>query len=146
MEPNSHYAVAKASGTLYCRYAAQRHNVHVPTLRLYWVYGPYEEPTRLIPTLIARGIHGELPPLVNPDTARDYVYTEDVVDAYVRAVTVRTPEAGPIYNVGTGVQTPLRAVVEVAREVLAILPARWGTMPGRIWDTAVWVAASQSSP
>jgi nucleoside-diphosphate-sugar epimerase len=44
LEPNSHYAVTKAAATLFCRYTAQSHDVHLPTLRLYSVYGPYEEP------------------------------------------------------------------------------------------------------
>src|SRR5262249_24369371 len=67
-EPNSHYAVAKASATLFCRHTARSRHVHIPTLRLYSVYGPWEEPTRLIPTLLVRGLDGTLPPLVDPDT------------------------------------------------------------------------------
>jgi len=144
VEPNSHYAVAKASATLYCQYTAQRHEVHLPTLRLYSVYGPYEEPTRLIPTLITRGLRGELPPLVNSDIARDYVYIEDVNDAYLLAATVQTADAGAVYNVGTGTQTTLRQVVNVARDALNIrAEPEWGTMPGRVWDTAVWVATNE---
>src|SRR5207237_854558 len=87
IEPNSDYAVSKAVATLYCRHKARQKNVHIPTLRLYSIYGPYEEPTRLMPALLIRGLSGELPPLVNPDIARDYVYTEDAVDAFLLAAT-----------------------------------------------------------
>ncbi|MEM8805939.1 MAG: NAD-dependent epimerase/dehydratase family protein, partial [Cyanobacteria bacterium P01_G01_bin.38] len=66
-------------------YTAQRHKAHLPTLRLYSVYGPYEEPSHLMPTLIAQGLQGKLPPLVNPDIARDYVYVDDVNEAYILA-------------------------------------------------------------
>lgn len=141
LEPNSHYAVTKAAATLYCRYTAQARGVHLPTLRLYSVYGPYEEPTRLIPTLLRRGLAGELPPLVSPDTSRDYVYVDDVVDAYLLAATCQGQEPGAVYNVGTGAQTTLREVVEIARHLLSIeAEPQWGTMPGRIWDTDVWVS------
>ena len=44
LEPNSHYAVTKAAATLFCRYTAQSQRVHLPTLRLYSVFGPYEDP------------------------------------------------------------------------------------------------------
>jgi UDP-glucose 4-epimerase len=98
LESNSDYAVTKAAATLFCRSVAQRHNVHMPTLRLYSVYGPYEEPKRLIPTLLVHGLCGQLPPLVNADVARDYVYIDDVVDAYWKAAIIRTPERGAIYN------------------------------------------------
>lgn len=141
LEPNSYYAVTKASATLFCRYTAQSQQVHIPTLRLYSIYGAYEEPTRLMPTLIVKGLEGKLPPLVNPDIARDYVYVDDVSDAYLLAATQPGQEWGAVYNVGSGVQTSLRQVVDVARRVLAIpVEPDWGSMPNRHWDTNVWVS------
>jgi nucleoside-diphosphate-sugar epimerase len=141
LEPNSYYAVTKASASLYCRYTAQRHGVHLPTLRLYSVYGPYEEPTRLVPTLLRLGLEGRLPPLVNPETARDFVYVEDVVEAYLTAAAGKRDELGAIYNVGTGIQTTLREAVELTRSLLGVdAEPSWGTMAARIWDTEVWVS------
>ena len=66
LEPNSHYAVTKASASLFCRYTAQSQGVHMPTLRLYSVYGPLESSNRLLPKLITLGLEGKLPPLVSP--------------------------------------------------------------------------------
>jgi dolichol-phosphate mannosyltransferase len=146
LEPNSHYAVTKASASLFCRYTAQSRNARIYTLRLYSVYGPYEEPGRLMPTLIRLGLKGELPPLVDPETARDYVYVEDVVEAYLLAATKSDQETGAIYNIGSGVQTSLREVVRVGRQVFNIVEEPdWGTMPQRIWDTNTWVADTQKS-
>jgi len=140
IDPNSDYAVNKAWATMFCRFTAVRDGLRMCTLRLYSVYGPWEEPRRLMPTLIVRGLRGELPPLVGPDTARDYVYVDDVVDAYLLAATRADQPPGGVYNVGSGVQTTLRQVVEVARRVLAVQaePA-WDSMRGRSWDTSVWV-------
>jgi len=144
LEPNSHYAVTKASATLYCCYTAQSRGVHIPTLRLYSVYGPYEEPTRLMPTLIMRGLKGELPPLVNPDVAHDYVYVEDVIEAYLLSATQPNQKLGAVYNVGTGVQTSLRQAVDIARRVMNIrVEPVWETMSNRKWDINVWVADNQ---
>lgn len=141
LEPNSHYACTKAAATLLCRYMAQSRNLHLPTLRLYSAYGPYEDPGRLFPALIQQGLQGELPPLVSPDTMRDYVYVEDVCEAYLLAASQPGQAPGAIYNVGTGVQTSLRQLVELARKTLAItVEPNWGSMPARIWDTSVWVA------
>lgn len=141
LDPNSYYAVAKASATLYCRFSAQKHGVQLPTLRLYSVYGPYEDPHRLIPTLIRDGMQNRWPPLVNPNIARDYIYSEDVCDAFLRAAATPNQELGAIYNVGSGTQTSLREVVEAAREIMKIeAEPQWETMPARGWDTDVWVA------
>lgn len=140
-EPNSSYAWSKASATLLCRHTARLHNVRIPTLRLYSVYGPYEEPGRFLPTLVSRGLHGELPPLADPLIARDYVYVDDVSDAFVRAAAQPGPDPGAVYNVGTGVQSTLADVVEVARATLPIQDEPdWGSMANRSWDTNVWVS------
>jgi dolichol-phosphate mannosyltransferase len=144
LEPNSHYAVAKASATLYCQFTAQAHKANLTTLRLYSAYGPYEEPNRLMPTLIRHGLRGEWPPLVNPETARDYVYVEDVCDACILAAQTRPREFGAVYNLGTGRQTTLCEVTEIARTVLGIqAEPEWGTMAARTWDTSIWQADSQ---
>ena len=142
LEPNSEYALTKALATMYCRWLAQEKGLAVTTLRLYSVYGPYEDPGRLIPTLIRCGLAGNLPPLVHADVARDYVSVEDVCRAYSLAAA-RPPggEAGAIYNVGTGTQTSIREVVEIARRALGLTcEPEWGSMPDRRWDTSTWVA------
>jgi len=146
IEPNSHYAVTKASATLFCRYTAQSEGVRLPTLRLYSVYGPWEEPTRLLPTLIVRGLQGRLPPLVNPAVGRDFVYAEDVNDAYLLAATRPEQEPGAVYNIGSGAQTTIRDAVDVARRVLHIPEEPvWGSMPDRRWDTQVWVGDNRKA-
>lgn len=140
-EPNSEYAVAKASATSFCQYVARRHDFNAITLRLYSVYGPYEDPRRLIPTLISRGMRNQLPPLVGPDVARDFVSIDDVVEAFALAATEPGGERGAIYNVGSGAQTTIRDAVEVARRVLRVeAEPVWSSAHPREWDATTWVA------
>ena len=143
IEPNSTYAVSKATATMLCRHEAARTGANVCTLRLYSTYGPWEEPKRLVPALAVEGLRGRLPPLVDPTIARDFVWVGDVVDAYLLAARAKHTDPGAVYNVGTGVQTTLAEAVETVREVLG-LEARpnWGSMPPRSWDTSRWVADS----
>jgi UDP-glucose 4-epimerase len=140
-EPNSDYAVMKAATTLHGRFVAQRDDVHVVTLRLYSVYGPWEQPGRLMPTLVARGLRGELPPLVSPDTPRDFISVRDTNRAFLAAAQHTELERGSVLNIGSGTQTTLREVVEIARAELGIeAEPQWGTEPQRSWDTNVWVS------
>jgi nucleoside-diphosphate-sugar epimerase len=142
--PDTPYGKTKAIATAMCFYAAHLHNARVCTLRLYSAYGPFEDPRRLLPSLIVHGRRGVFPPLVNPQTARDFVHVDDVVDACLLAAQRGRGEPGAIYNVGTGVQTTVAAAVEVARRVLNIPDEpRWGSMPARVWDTDTWVADSR---
>lgn len=141
LDPNSYYAITKAAATHLCRFTARERDLQMPTLRLYSVYGPYEEPRRFIPTLVREGLRGKLPPLVNPDVARDYVFVDDVCDAYVLAASCRLADKGAVYNVGTGVQTSMREAVDCIRRLLPIDDEPvWGTMANRKWDTDVWVS------
>jgi UDP-glucose 4-epimerase len=141
IEPNSIYGITKAAATHYCRHMALSRKLSLTTLRLYSVFGPYEEPTRLIPTLIVEGLKGGLPPLVNPSISRDYTYINDVLDAYILTASNPTKITGKIYNLGTGVQTSLHEVVDLACLILPIkVEPEWGTMPDRQWDTSIWVA------
>ncbi len=143
LDPNSNYAVTKAFTTQYCRYAAQNQTVNLRTLRLYSVFGPYESPCRLFPAVISAGLKGELPALADAETCRDFIYVEDVIDAYLLAASRPCGDPGEVYNVGTGVQTTLRDVVDVARSYFGISARpKWGTMADRRWDTNVWVADS----
>jgi UDP-glucose 4-epimerase len=141
IEPNSRYAVTKAAGTQLCRLAAATHGQRAPVLRLYSVYGPWEDPNRLMPTLARRASQGAWPPLVDPDTARDFVWIDDVCEAFVRAAIVPLDDPGAVFNIGSGHQTTLREVVAVARRVFDVAAEpEWGSMSERAWDTAVWVA------
>jgi nucleoside-diphosphate-sugar epimerase len=141
LDPNSPYAVTKASATLYCRYAAVAHDANIVSLRLYSVYGPYEEPSRLWPTLVLHGLAGSLPVLASPDIARDFVYVDDVLEAYLRTASMPDLPRGSIFNVGSGIQTTLGHVVDLVRRELQIsAEPEWDTMSGRTWDTDVWVS------
>jgi UDP-glucose 4-epimerase len=146
LDPEGAYAVTKATATLYCCTRGRATGARVCTLRLYSAFGPWEEPSRLMPTLALRGLEdGSLPPLVNPSISHDFVYIDDVVEAFLAAAEC-APVPGAIYNIGTGTQTTLREVIDIARRVLPITTEpKWSTMPDRDWDTSIWMANSDAA-
>ena len=139
--PNSLYAVTKMAGTNLCGVIARRNNLLVATLRLYSVYGPFEDDRRLIPTLIRYGLQGDLPPLVDPKIARDFIYIDDVCRAFVLAAQTKSKEFGAVYNIGSGQQTNMEDVVRLASRVMSIQSSPvWNSMENRSWDTSIWMA------
>jgi nucleoside-diphosphate-sugar epimerase len=140
VRPNSYYAISKVAATHLCQLAAARHGLRAATLRLYSVYGPWEEPGRLMPTLVRSCRGGEWPPLVDPSIARDFVWVGDVCDAFIRAAEVSWSATGSVLNIASGTQTTLGQLVDLAATVFSIGKAPdWGTMPSRDWDTSIWV-------
>jgi dolichol-phosphate mannosyltransferase len=132
LEPNSPYAETKAEAT------ARALDQGAVVMRLYSAYGPWEEPDRFVPTLLARGLAGRLPPLVSPRVARDFVHVDDVCAAFVLGAAAAP---GRVYNVGSGRQTTVAEVVELAHRLLDLdVEPDWGSMPDRAWDTETWVS------
>jgi nucleoside-diphosphate-sugar epimerase len=139
LEPNSDYAATKAGFTLYCQQWARRTGRKAPTLRLYSVYGPFEEPMRLMPRLLCEGLAGRWPPLAAPATARDFIFIADVIDAYLRAAQAELPDPGAIYNICSGRQTTLQEAIDTVRTVLDVRAEPvWNSMAPRVWDTDIW--------
>jgi dolichol-phosphate mannosyltransferase len=140
LEPNSFYAVAKAAQTHLCSLLAQRSSMAVACFRLFSVYGPWEESTRLIPTMIRRARTGLPLEMVEPSIARDFVYVDDVVNALVDFPKLAEMK-GEVINLGTGVETTLADVVATVKEILqSSSEVHWAAMPARHWDSRHWVA------
>jgi nucleoside-diphosphate-sugar epimerase len=138
--PNSHYAVTKLAATHLCQLAADKHGTRAITLRLYSIYGPWEEPGRLVPTLVRAARSGGWPALVNPSTARDFVLIDDACRAFLAAATVEVQEPGRVFNIASGTQTTLADLVSATAEIFTVeATPEWGTMAQRAWDTSVWV-------
>ena len=141
LEPTSEYAVTKAAATHLCRLAAARHGQRAVTLRLYSVYGPWEEPNRLMPTLVDRALDGRLPDLADPSTARDFVYVDDACAAFQSAAQADLVNPGAVFNIGSGTQTTLSDLAALVSELFDLdAEPQWGTMGSRPCDTAVWIA------
>ena len=140
LEPDSYYAVAKAAQSLLSRYCSRTSSLPIVTLRLFSVYGPYEESTRLIPKLLYAALDRETIDLVSPTIARDFVYIDDVMDAYLDIESLRSL-SGEILNVGTGVQSQLHQVVEILDRLCGYkVSVNWKGMAPRPWDSETWVA------
>jgi nucleoside-diphosphate-sugar epimerase len=141
LDPNSVYAIAKAAQTHLCGLFARRApSMAVVTLRLFSVYGPWEEPSRLIPTVIRRARAGLPLEMVAPDVARDFVFVGDVLRALLDFDRLRHA-TGDVINLGSGVMTTLGEVVEAVQDLYGHRsPVVWGGMRARHWDTTRWVA------
>ncbi len=105
------------------------------------VYGPFEDTSRLIPTLLRNAVSGNLPPFVDARTSRDFIHVDDVCAAFVAAATAMRPALyGESFNIGTGVKTTIAELLQ--RQTTAHFCHRrgteekFGTMEGRAWDLA----------
>lgn len=142
LRPNSEYAVAKASAGNLIKYYGEIKNIPAVQLRLYSVYGPWEDPDRLVPKIIEHGLRGQYPPLVGSTTSRDFIYVDDCLRAFVKAAqTVSQVSKGASVNVGTGKPTTIELVARIAQQQFALkAEPTFDSMPPRKWDLSNWFA------
>jgi polyisoprenyl-phosphate glycosyltransferase len=142
--PNSPYAVSKVAIAAHLRFLGSIRRYPCLNLRLYSVYGPLEDTSRLMPTLIKSALTGKLPPLVHQDISRDFVYIDDVCRAFVKSAVKLDPSFyGESINIGSGRETRIEELAKLASEIFGIseVPV-FGSMPNRAWDTTRWYSNS----
>lgn len=140
--PNSHYAVSKAAASHAIAYYGKVRQLPVVNLRLYSAYGPYEDSSRLIPVLCERSLHGTLPQFARPEVTRDFIHVDDVAAAFAAtALRMRPALFGESLNIGTGVETSLSELAQLARQLFGIAEEpQFSTAAGRAWDVDHWYA------
>lgn len=120
-EPISPCVVGKQAGEMYLRAYAEMYGISPICLALANVYGPRQNPhgEAGVVTIFGRAMITDKTATVFGDgtAARDYVYVDDVVDAFVRAAKAPHGAIGT-YDIGTGRQT---TVIEVHRLIAAAL-------------------------
>lgn len=140
LEPNSDYAVSKAAAGHLLWFYGHLRGVPCAHLRLYSIYGPWEERDRLIPRLISSGLNGHYPPLVRPEISRDFLFVDDCTRAFVKAALIGcTSSPGENFNIASGRETTIREIATLVGQISGIPHApEFGAMPNRRWDLTRW--------
>ncbi len=139
--PNSDYAVSKAATANLIYYYGKRKHFPCANLRLYSVFGPLEDSSRLIPNLIRRGLEAGYPDFVKPAVSRDFIYVDDVTESFVdTALNLSSADYGESFNIGTGRKTTIGEAAAIARKLFNIPAEPAFTMPEREWDVQDWYA------
>lgn len=95
------------------KYSKNNKKCNYNIFRLFNVYGPNDLTPHFIPEMIKK-IRKQKEILVgNINTKRDYVYVDDVVEAYVKIIKSTKNKKTNIYNVGTGTSIDGRQVIDL---------------------------------
>jgi nucleoside-diphosphate-sugar epimerase len=135
LTPNTWHGVGKVAAGLIFLQAASSFGLRINHLRLFHVYGPWESPHRLLPSVIRASLCGTPLPLTRSDVRRDWIYVEDVVDALLSAASAETQ--GETCNIGSGTETSNERVVDIVEQLTGITLVRVpGVFPCSVSDTA----------
>jgi len=129
--PGHPYSASKVAMTAYAKMFHALFHLDVLELRIFMVYGPGETRlAHLVPSVIRELLSGAAPPLTSGQRRIDWVFVDDVVDAFIAAA--RSDVTGRVLDVGSGTRTSVREVVErLVRLIDPELELGFGQLPDR---------------
>ena len=143
LRPGTMLGAAKAAAGIWAQAYARIYGTQTVVLRLFTPFGPWEGPDRLVPHVVLSALRGEDVLMTSGEQQRDFVYIDDVVDAFVRAAAVPLP-AGTVLNVcsGRGVR-----VLDLVEKVLDLMGHPVRAYPGSLSNRPdeIWVISGDGS-
>jgi nucleoside-diphosphate-sugar epimerase len=110
-EPKSVYGRAKFLSTQYLLNLYKKNKFPVTIVRLYQIFGPYQDLNRFIPVVINSCKDNKDFPCSHGRQYRDFLYIDDLIDAIF--LILRNPKAtGEIFNVGSGKPLKIRNIIK----------------------------------
>jgi UDP-glucose 4-epimerase len=140
-QPISPYGVSKKVAADYLHVYRELHQLEFTALALANVYGPRQDPhgeAGVVAIFAGKLLEGEPCTIFGDgEQTRDYVFVDDVVDAFVRAAD---KGSGLVLNIGTGVETSVNELYGTMARVAGVdraavlAPPRGGEVPRSALD------------
>jgi len=108
---NSFYGQAKLLSTNYLLDLFKKNFFPSTILRLYLVYGPYQDANRVIPIVILNCLNNRKFPCSEGIQYRDFLYVDDLSNLFKKILNKKKIKEG-IYNVGTGQPLQVKKVID----------------------------------
>lgn len=129
--PGTPYAAAKYTSSIYARMFRSTYGVKIALLRPFMAYGPGQKPYKVVPATIRALLKGETAKLGSGTRPVDWVYVDDVIEAFVAAATA-DGIFGPTIDLGSGVGVTIReCMVLLAQLIDPRARLEFGTVPDR---------------
>lgn len=126
--PTMLYGAAKLAALHLIRQRMEAAGRTFAWLRIFSTYGPNDNPNWLIPGALAEMRAGRAPKLTAGTQKWDYLHVDDVARGILAAAV--TPAATGVFNLSSGIGTPVRTVIETLRDHAAPgLELKFGEIP-----------------
>ena len=114
--PENEYGRAKHRASVSTRELCAKLGIRHIWPRILSIYGPYDGDKTMVISLITKLLAGEKPALTKGEQIWDYLYADDVADAFM--LLADKGKDGGIYPIGSGEPRPLREYIEIIRDCI----------------------------
>lgn len=138
--PPSPYAVSKVACEQLVRMYSREAGFSSVIFRIGTMYGPYQPETRFIPSIIRSAIAGKDIKINSGKKSRDYVYIDDIVEAFVLTRQQKLSHNTTVINLGGGVTVRLiDLVARIIQETGSSSQIITGSIPERTDEAEQWL-------
>jgi nucleoside-diphosphate-sugar epimerase len=116
--PDSFFSWAKRTLSEYLWVFCQQRQIALVWFRIFYVYGPGQRSESLIPMLIRAYKSNIAPNIKNATAANDYIYIDDVVMAFVKAI--EDQDCQGTFNLGSGIATTVAKIAAIVEQIVAV--------------------------
>ena len=139
------YSASKAAAWEMCKMYANAYRWPIVGAMVFQAYGAFQQETSLVPAAIRAALNHEDFPMTAGTQKRDWVYVQDVADAFELAVSHQKIPAGITLELGSGQSTAVRDIVQKiytiteskGKPLFDALPTRPGEVPEQVADISI---------
>ncbi|MBX9629217.1 MAG: NAD(P)-dependent oxidoreductase [Burkholderiales bacterium] len=133
--PETLYAATKLAMCQIGQQLAAANGVKFAWGRIFYLYGPTEDPRRMIPALVRALVSGNEFPATEGEQVRDYLHVDDVASAFG---SMLEEGATGVFNVSSGRPITIRDLMLIAGRLAGRAHLiRFGEVPYRAWEPPV---------
>ena len=110
LKPQTLYGISKHSLHILGEEMLNQEGISNAWGRIFFLYGPFENQSRLVPSIITALLQEKPAPCTSGSQIRDYLFVEDIADAFVRLL--ESPVSGPV-NIASGKPITIHEIIEL---------------------------------
>lgn len=138
MAPSTLYGACKHALHVALAALSRSHGLSYVWGRIFYVYGPHEDPRRLVPSVIRALLAHEPAQCTHGEQIRDYLHVQDVANA---AVALLASDLQGPFNIASGQPVRLKEVIyAIARQLHREEGVQLGARPSRQDEPPILVA------
>ena len=132
VDPDNYFSWVKQTLYQYLMIFCQRHKLSLVWFRMFFVYGPNQRNDSLIPTLIRGYRANQDPEIKTPHAANDFIYIDDVVNAYIASIEKQAISG--VFNLGSGSLATVSKVSQIVKSIFQNNNLSFDQSTGSIFD------------
>lgn len=132
--PSSAYAASKWASNAFGRMFHCLYQTPVVIVRPFMVYGPNQNPKKVIPYSIQSLMRGDQPRLTSGKWRADWIYVDDVIEGFIAAMVIPGIE-GSTLDLGTGQLVSVEAMIRQIVEIMGVsIEPQFGALSNRVCE------------